>query len=64
MFCQTVAELHFAELAIIAMNQVQDKKWPLVKNLVWVRGPKYMGSAWIRLSAEQWLLAGARGLGE
>lgn len=64
MFCQTMAELHFAELDIIVMNRVQDRKWPLVENLVQVRGPKYMGSAWIRLSAEGWLLAGARGLEE
>lgn len=26
MLCQTVPELHFAELDVIVMNQVQDKK--------------------------------------
>lgn len=26
MFCQTMAEHHFAELDVIVMNQVQDKK--------------------------------------
>lgn len=60
--CRTMAEHDFAEQDIIVVNQVQaDKKWPFVEKAVQVRESKYMVSAWIRLSAEGRLLAGAGG---